>query len=294
MIHDVWSYLTDPDHWSGLDGLGANITDHLLYSVTAVLIGLVLALPVGLWIGHTGRGSTLVVGSVNASRALPTFGLMVLLFILISPHIQGRSNVVYILPVEVVLVLLAIPPIMSNAYAGVQSVDPAVRDAARGMGMTGGQVLRRVELPIALPLLMSGLRSAFLQVIATATVGAYIGLGGLGRPIYDGSQQGPFQDNPTSRIATGQLLTGALLVALLALLIDLILATIQRYGTSRGITGRYRKSNLPGAVNAAVVDAEPADAPHTGRRSAVGETSESAPEISTGKRSEPLAVPPRR
>ena len=293
MIHDVWSYLTDPEHWSGRDGLRANITDHLLYSFVAVVIALLIALPIGLWIGHTGRGSTLVVGSVNASRALPTFGLMVLLFILISPHIQGRSNIVYILPVEVVLVLLAIPPILSNAYAGVQSVDPAIRDAARGMGMTGGQVLGRVELPNALPLLMSGLRSASLQVIATATVGAYIGLGGLGRPIYDGSQQGPFQDNPDSRIATGQLLAGALLVAVLALLIDLILATIQRYGTSRGITGRYRKSNLPGAMNAAVTDAEPADDPHHGRRSAVEETSLTIPDRGTQAGSGPVAGPPR-
>lgn len=293
MIHDVWSYLTDPEHWSGSDGLRANITDHLLYSFVAVVLAVVLALPIGLWIGHTGRGSTLVVGSVNASRALPTFGLMVLLFILISPHIQGRSNIVYILPVEVVLVLLAIPPILSNAYAGVQSVDPGVRDAAGGMGMTGGQVLRRIELPIALPLVMSGLRSATLQVIATATVGAYIGLGGLGRPIYDGSQQGPFQDNPASRIATGQLLAGALLVAVLALVIDLVLATIQRYGTSRGITGRYRKSNFPGAMNASVTDAEPVDAPHVGDRSAIERTSRSTPDRNDRKEADPVPVPPR-
>lgn len=268
MIDDLWTYISDGTHWSGKSGLWANISDHLLYSFSALSIAALLAIPLGLWIGHTGKGSTLVVGSVNASRALPTFGLMVLLFILISPHIQGRSNIVYILPVEIVLVLLAIPPILSNTYAGVQSVDPAVRDAARGMGMTDGQVLATVEVPNALPLMMSGLRSATLQVIATATVGAYIGLGGLGRPIYDGQQQGPFQDTDSSHLATGQLLTGALLVAAVALLIDLILATIQRYSTSRGITGRYRKSHLPGPVNAAVELSEPDGGTHEPRRMA--------------------------
>lgn len=257
MIHDLWNYLTDGANWSGDDGLWTNITDHLTYSVAAVVIATVIAVPLGLAIGHSGKGSTLVVGSVNASRALPTFGLMVLLFIVLSPQFQGRSDTVYILPVEIVLVLLAIPPILSNTYAGVQAVDPAMRDAATGMGMTGGQVLARVEIPNAFPLMMSGLRSATLQVIATATVGAYIGLGGLGRPIYDATQQGPFQDTPESHIVTGQLLAGAFLVAALALLIDLVMATIQRYRTSRGITGRYRESHLPGPADAAVTDAEP-------------------------------------
>ncbi|MET3804740.1 osmoprotectant transport system permease protein [Nakamurella sp. UYEF19] len=275
MINDLWHYLGDGANWSGNSGLWANISDHLIYSFSAIIIAAVLAVPLGLWIGHTGKGSTLVVGSVNASRALPTFGLMVLLFILISPHIQGRSNIVYILPVEIVLVLLAIPPILSNTYAGVQSVDPAIRDAAKGMGMTDGQVLARVEIPNALPLMMSGLRSATLQVIATATVGAYIGLGGLGRPIYDGQQQGPFQDTDSGHLATGQLLTGALLVAAVALLIDLVLATIQRYSTSRGITGRYRKSHLPGPANAVVELSEPDGGNHEPTRMAATEATAS-------------------
>lgn len=257
MINDLWTYLTNGENWSGKSGLRANVLDHLTYSFIAIAVAVVLAVPLGLWIGHTGKGSTLVVGTVNASRALPTFGLMVLLYILIAPNFTGRTNLPYIIPVELVLLLLAIPPLLSNTYAGVQSVDPAIRDAAEGMGMTGGQVLLRVELPNALPLMMSGLRAATLQVIATATIGAYIGLGGLGAPIYEGTQQGPFQDNPDSHTATGQLLSGALLVAALALLLDLVLATIQRYSTSRGITGRYRKSHLPGPVIAAVENAEP-------------------------------------
>ena len=242
MWNDLWTYLTTSDNWSGNSGLGANILDHLRYSAIAVAIAIVIGIPLGLWVGHTGKGSTFVVGSVNASRALPTFGLIVLLFIVISPHFKGKTNLPYILPVEIVLVLLAIPPILSNTYAGVQAVDPAVRDAAKGMGMTSSQVLRQVEVPLALPLMMSGLRSAVLQVVATATVGAYVGLGGLGAPIYSATQQGPFQDTEPGHAATGQLLAGALLVALLALALDLILATVQRYTTSRGITARYRKS----------------------------------------------------
>lgn len=257
MITDLWTYLTTGDHWSGKSGLRANVVDHLGYSFLAVGIALLLAVPLGLWIGHTGRGSTLVVGSVNASRALPTFGLMVLLYIWIAPNFTGKTNLPYIIPVELVLLLLAIPPLLSNTYAGIQSVDPAIRDAAKGMGMTDWQVLGKVELPNALPLMMSGLRAATLQVIATATIGAYIGLGGLGAPIYEGTQQGPFQDNPDSHLATGELLAGALLVALLALGLDLVLATIQHYSTSRGITGRYRKSHLPGPANAVIENSEP-------------------------------------
>ena len=256
MISDLWAYLTNGENWSGKSGLHANVVDHLTYSLIAVGLAVLIAVPLGLWIGHTGKGSTLVVGTVNASRALPTFGLMVLLYIWIAPNFTGRTNLPYIIPVELVLLLLAIPPILSNTYAGVQSVDPAIRDAATGMGMTGTQVLTKVELPNAFPLMMSGLRAATLQVIATATIGAYIGLGGLGAPIYEGTQQGPFQDNPSSHTATGELLSGAFLVAALALLLDLVLATIQRYSTSRGITGRYRKSHLPGPANAAIENSE--------------------------------------
>lgn len=240
MITDLWNYLTDPARWSGSNGLGANIADHLLYTGIAVGVALLIAVPLGLLIGHTGRGGLLVIGTLNASRALPTFGLMVLLYILIAPLFTGKSQLPQVLPVEIVLLLLAIPPILSNTYAGVQSVDPAVRDAAKGMGMSGRQVLFRVELPLAVPLMMSGLRSATLQVVATATVGAYIGLGGLGLPIYAGIQQGPFRDTAGGHLATGRVLAGAFLVAALALVLDLLLATIQRYISPRGISGRHR------------------------------------------------------
>ena len=147
--------------------------------------------------------------------------------------LHGKGDAAYLIPTEIVLVLLAIPSILSNTYAGVQNVDPAARDAARGMGMTGNQVLFKVELPCALPLIMSGVRSATLQVIATTTIAAYVSLGGLGRYVFDGESQ---QDYP-------QMASGAVLVALLAMAADLVLAMVQRGIVSRGISGRYAKGS---------------------------------------------------
>ena len=154
-----------------------------------------------------------------------------LLVVIIAPNFYGRTNAGYLIPTEIVLVLLAIPPILSNTYAGVQNVDRAARDAAYGMGMTGPQVLWRVELPNALPLVFSGFRSATLQVIATATIASYVTLGGLGRFIYDGLAQ---QDYP-------QMISGGLLVAALALVSDLLIAIVQHFVVSPGITGRTRR-----------------------------------------------------
>ncbi|MGI8523638.1 MAG: ABC transporter permease [Nocardioides sp.] len=234
MIGDVFTWLFDADHWYTIGfnlGIGDQILRHVEYCAIAVVIALVIALPAGLVIGHTGRG-TWIVTAANAVRALPTVGVLVLLVVIISPHFYGRTDKGYLIPTEIALVLLAIPPILSNTYAGVQNVDPAVRDAAYGMGMTGREVLRRVEYPIALPLIFSGLRSATLQVIATATIASYVTLQGLGRFIYDGLAQ---QDYP-------KMIGGGVLVALLALLTDLVLALVQRYVVSAGITGRSTRS----------------------------------------------------
>src|SRR6476469_4040196 len=230
MIGDVFGWLTDPSHWQSTTfdtGIWAQLGAHVFFCLIALAIALVLALPVGLWIGHTGKAAWLVSGT-NAARALPTVGLLVLLVVIIAPNFYGRTNPGYLLPTEIVLVLLAVPPILSNTYAGVQNVDPAARDAAYGMGMTSGQVLRRVELPIALPLIFSGFRSAALQVIATATIASYVTLEGLGRFIYDGLAQ---QDYP-------QMISCGILVALLALTADLVLSAIQRLVVSPGITGK--------------------------------------------------------
>ncbi len=230
MIGDTFGWLFDPVHWRSTNfdtGILGQLGAHLGYTLIAMAVALVIALPLGLWIGHTGKATWLITVA-NAVRALPTVGVLVLLVVIIAPHFYGRTNSGYLIPTEIVLVLLAVPPILSNTFAGVQNVSPAVRDAAFGMGMTGPQVLARVELPNALPLIFSGVRSAALQVIATATIASYVTLGGLGRFIYDGLAQ---KDYP-------QMISGGLLVAALALVTDLLLALVQRYTVSRGVTGR--------------------------------------------------------
>ncbi len=250
MIGEVIKWLNDPGHWHGTKfdvGITSQLETHLRYSIVAVLIALLIALPAGLAIGHTGKATSLVTVA-NAVRALPTVGVLVLLVVIISPHYHGRTNLGFLIPTEIVLVLLAIPAILANTFAGVQNVDPAVRDAAYGMGMTGPQVLAKVELPNSLPLIFSGLRSAALQVIATTTIASYVTLGGLGRFIYDGFYQ---QDFP-------QMISGGVLVAALALLTDLILGTVQRYTVSRGLTGRY-STKAAGPVAATLQESGVAD-----------------------------------
>jgi osmoprotectant transport system permease protein len=226
MTGAIWSWLTAGEHWTGPDGIPARLAEHLGYTLIAVAIAAVIALPLGLLIGHTGRGTFLVAGAANAVRALPTLGLLILFVILLSPHIS--SDLVYQIPGEAVLVLLALPPILTNTYAGVQNVPAEVRDAAQGMGMTGSGVLARVELPMALPLVLSGVRAATLQCVATATVIAYVSLGGLGRYIVDGVARRDFP----------MMASGALLVAVLALVADGVLALLTRAVVSPGISGR--------------------------------------------------------
>lgn len=233
MIGDVFTWLNDPAHWRNTrlgTGIPGQLWTHVQYSGLALVIAAVIALPLGLAVGHYGRG-TAIIAAANAVRALPTVGVLVLLTVIIAPHFYGKTNVGYLIPTEIVLVLLAIPPILSSTYAGIDNVSPEVRDAARGMGMTGGQVLRRVELPVSLPLIFSGFRSATLQVIATTTVASYLPLDGLGRFIYDGVRQNDFP----------QAIGGGVLVAALALVADLGWALAQRYAVSRGISGRYAK-----------------------------------------------------
>lgn len=226
MIGQVLAWLADGAHWQGADGIPTHLREHLGYSLLAVALAVAVGLPLGLLIGHTGRGTFLVAGLANSLRALPTLGLLILFVILLAPHVS--SDLVYLGPSEAVLALLAVPPVLSNAYAGVQNVPAAARDAATGMGMTGRQVLWQVEVPCAAPLILSGIRSATLQCIATATVAAYVSLGGFGRYVVDGLAQ---QDYP-------QMASGALLVAGLALLADGALALLQRAVVSPGVSAR--------------------------------------------------------
>jgi osmoprotectant transport system permease protein len=199
----AWNWLKAPAQWHGSGDIPIRVLQHLGYSSVSLLVAALIALPAGIWIGHTGRGGVVVVNIANAWRAIPTLGLLVLMVVLI-----GFSVLAWLVP----LVVLAIPPILVNAYEGVAGVDPGLRDAARGMGMTGWQSLRKVELPVALPLIMLGLRTGAIFVVATATIAAEIGLGGLGRYIIDGLSQSNY----------AEVAGGAVLVVLLAVLVQVI------------------------------------------------------------------------
>ncbi|WP_410506961.1 ABC transporter permease [[Mycobacterium] appelbergii] len=232
-------WFTDPAHWSGSDGIPIQVGYHLLYSVLALLVALAVAVPLGIFIGYTGRGEALVAGFANALRALPSLGLLVLLFLVIAPVVDGK--LVYVLPTIIVLVLLAVPPILTGTYAGIQSVDQDAVGAARGMGFTKRQILLRVQLPCALPLLISGIRSSTLQIVSTATVAAYLGLQGLGRFILDGRAQANF----------AEMAGGAIVVAVLALVLELSFAWLGRLIVSPGLRRVATKSSSPVAVPAA-------------------------------------------
>ncbi len=232
MINRILAWLTDGAHWHGDDGILRRVVEHMEYSLAALVIAALIAIPLGLYIGHTGRGRFVAVSAVGAARAIPSLGLLYLAFFWLAPRLSGE--IAFLAPAGLVLVVLAIPPILSGAYAGVEAVEPAARDAAAGMGMRGTEVLRHVELPCALPLILSGVRSAMLQVIATATIAAVLGLGGLGRFLIDGLAS---QDFP-------QTASGAVLVAVMALLVDMLLALVQRSVVSPGLTGRYGRVSV--------------------------------------------------
>jgi osmoprotectant transport system permease protein len=203
-------YLMTASHWTGDAGILHRLEQH--FALTAVSIGIaaVIALPLGLALGHIGRGGTLAINITNIGRAVPTFAVLTLLTL--SPvGIGNRSTVI-------ALVLFAMPPLVTNSYIGLREVDPEVRDAARGMGMSGWQLFRRVELPLGMPLVMAGVRIATVQVWATATIAALVGTGGLGRLITDG----------LSSHDQGQLLAGAVLVAAFAIVVEGLLALVQR------------------------------------------------------------------
>jgi osmoprotectant transport system permease protein len=242
-MNGVVDFLSNSANWSGPDGIPHRLLEHLGYSFGALLFVVLIGLPLGLYVGHTGKGAVAIAGSANALRALPTFGLLIFVYIALSNVLPDRLS--FLGPSLIVLIILGIPAVLGNTYAGVQSVDPAARDAAKGMGMTGSQVLWRVEVPNALPLILSGVRNATLQIVATATIAAYVSLGGLGRFIVDGQSQ---RDYP-------QMATGAVLVSVLAIVLDLLWALIQSLVVSRGITGRYARTPRGGRTDPAVVQA---------------------------------------
>ena len=209
VVSQSWDWLTDSAHWSGTDGFPHRLTEQVGYTALTVGIAAAIALPIGLWSGHTGRLRGLAVVVTGSLRALPTLG--VLTFMVLWRGIG-------LTPAVVALVVLAVPPLLAGAYAGLESVDRQTIDAARATGMTEWQVLGQVEIPLALPLILGGLRSAVLQVVATATIAAYIGLGGLGRFLFDGIA---VRDYP-------QMVAGSVVIVALALVLDAVFAASQR------------------------------------------------------------------
>lgn len=206
-----WDWLADGANWSGEAGVWHRLGEHVYVSGIALAIACALALPAGLWLGHLGKGGALAVNLSNAGRAVPVFAVLALF--MVSP-LRSAGYV----PTIAALVLFAVPPLLTNAYVGMREVDRSVVEAARGMGMSGRQLFLRVELPLARPLVMTGLRSAAVQVVATATIAAMVGQGGLGRIITAGF----------NTYNTPQVVAGAVLVALLALVVEGVLVAADR------------------------------------------------------------------
>jgi osmoprotectant transport system permease protein len=213
---EVFKWLSDGQHWTGDHGIPTLTLEHLELSFAAVALASLVALPIGTIIGHRRRGEFVAITVANLGRAVPSFAILVISFSLIA---QFAPKLIFgFLPTLVALFLLAIPPMLANAAIGVRGVDLDTVEAARGMGMSEGQILRRLELPLAAPVIMAGIRTSVLQVIATATLAALIGGNNLGRPIIDG-----FAVNDVV-----EAVSGAVLVASLALLVDGMLALLER------------------------------------------------------------------
>lgn len=236
-LGDAIAYLTDPASWSGAGGLVARTGEHVLISVLSLVAAMLVAVPLALWLGHIGRGGVLAVNAGNAARAVPSYALLVVFVLLPNP--LGANTFSFVLA----LALFSLPPLLTNTYVGVREVDRDVVDAARGVGMSGWQVLTRVELPLALPLVLTGVRLAAVQVVATATVTGLVGGGGLGRVINSG-----FINSDQ-----GQVIGAALVVTVLALLVEGAFELVER----RTRRGRGRTAVPGDAVVSTPVPAAP-------------------------------------
>ncbi|MFE9764000.1 ABC transporter permease [Streptomyces sp. NPDC005808] len=219
VLHFIQSFFSNEAHWHGYDGIPQRVWEHLQYTAGALAIAAAVGLPIGLVTGHTGRGGNALAFVSSGARALPTFGLLVLMFLWLG---------LGIVPVMFPLVVLAIPPILITTYEAVRTLDPSPVDAARGMGMSEGKILFQVEVPAALPLILSGLRSATIQIVSTATIAAYVALGGVGRYILDGLYQRDFE----------KVAGGAALTAVLALLVLVLFWAVARVAVSPGVRRR--------------------------------------------------------
>ena len=214
VLSSVLEWFRDPANWAGSTGVPARMLEHIYISFLSVGMSALVALPAALYIGHTKRAEFLVVSVANLGRAIPSFAILAIMLPITIRMGLGLG----FWPTVIALFLLGIPPILTNTYVGIQGVDADTIEAARGMGMTGGQILRKLEVPLAAPLIVAGFRTALVQVIATATLAALVAWGGLGRFIIDG-----FAVRDDARIAAG-----AILVAALAIAAELSFGLVQR------------------------------------------------------------------
>lgn len=215
-LADAVQWFADPSHWAGPDGIPQRLAEHVQLSAESVAIGALIALPIGVALGHYGRFGNLAINVSNVGRAVPSFGVLVIAF-----QVFGLGD----LPIIISLAALAIPPIVTNSYVALSEVDRDIKEAARGMGYRELAQLLRVELPLAIPLVMAGIRTSAVQVVATATLAAIIAGGGLGRYVIDGLAQQDYT----------KLFVGAVLVALLALATELSLSGLERLLVPRGM-----------------------------------------------------------
>jgi osmoprotectant transport system permease protein len=236
-IADGVVWLNDPLNWTNPGGLLERLQEHLVISLWAVLIGCAIGWPLGIWLGHRGRGGGAVITVANLTLAIPTLALLTILPLTALGF--GKP------PVVAALAVFAVPPLLANAYTGLRQIDPETRDAAKGMGLSGGQLLRQVELPLAVPYLAAGLRTAAVQVVATAALATFVNGGGLGEIIGAGFGIG------MSNGGGGQIVAGGIAVAALALLVEAVLAGVQRLATPKPLRGLTRRRRPTGAVPAA-------------------------------------------
>ena len=245
---DIVAFLTDPANWTGTTGIPNRLVEHLVISGLSILFASAVAVPLGLYIGHTNRGSGLAINLANIGRAVPSYAMMVIplpLTLTLAPIVgyDATFGLVF-LPIFIAMTLLAIPPLLVATYSGLRSVDRELIEAGRGMGLSEWQIIRRIEIPLASSIIVGGFRTATLQVIATATIGAILSGGGLGRFIVDGRNQG--------LAGRASIYAGAILVAALAIGIDLVLAFVQTRLTPRVLRKRGI-STARGITNAAEV-----------------------------------------
>jgi osmoprotectant transport system permease protein len=236
-LGDVARWFADPAHWQGANGIPTRLEEHVLMSLIATAVAALVALPIGLLLGHYGVGGAVAINISNIGRALPSFAILVLLVQLVG---------IGAVPAFIALVALAIPPIVTNSFVGMRDVDPELRDAARGLGFRESRTLLRVELPNAMPVVMAGIRTAGVQVVATATLAALVGWGGLGRYIVDGIANRNFVE----------VFAGAVLVALLAAAAEIGLAVLQYALTPAGLRSRIKQERQ--AAVSIQAQAEPA------------------------------------